>query len=207
LAKLIPPNAKLSVPVSDGSALQLRPVTPFPEPAFHVTVSVPVHAAAVLVTARLAERLAAGGFAAEADVARNARLTATPARVLTVRLLMKLRIDPSFVELPMQTPRLSACDRLDDGSEGKPCTAGGVEHVGGGSGLVQAEAGLVLGHEDRAHETDVLPPRGQLLARPAGARRQVLQAPPALGWTGKLEREVGERVDAATLGLRARSFN
>lgn len=74
--------------------------------------------------------------------------------------------------------------------------AGGLAHVLGGRGPVDAEAGLVLRNEDRAHELHPLSAtrRTARLPRP---KNQVVEVPPALGGPSQFEREVAGPLDAA----------
>jgi hypothetical protein len=91
----IPPGEKLSDPVLDRSALQLRLVTPFGK--FHDTVNVPEHVVVpVSVIAMLAPRPFGGGFVAEAEVTPNARTTTTTLRAVTKRRMIIL---PSLAAL------------------------------------------------------------------------------------------------------------
>jgi hypothetical protein len=63
-----PPDVRLRLPVADGSTVKKTPTTPPSPCTFHVTVTVPVHVAAVSEIAIVAPKLEAG-FAADAEEA------------------------------------------------------------------------------------------------------------------------------------------
>ena len=105
-----PAKRKLSVPVSEASALQFRLSIPLP---CQVTVSVPLQVfvlVSVLVIARVALKPGAG-FAADADVAVNARMTTTAVEAVSqrrIRMLLPSLVDsadPLVLTAPEGTPR------------------------------------------------------------------------------------------------------
>src|SRR5919201_2483837 len=106
-----PPKRKLRVPVSEASALQLRLSIPLP---CQETVSVPLQVfvlVSVLVIARVALKPGGAGFAADADVAVNARMTTTTLEAVSQRRIPMLLLSlgrlrrPARLTEPEGTPR------------------------------------------------------------------------------------------------------
>lgn len=84
---------------------------------------------------------------------------------------------------------------------------GGITYRIGRGPLVEQEARVALGHEDRAQVADPCAVAAALVGRLAGPVGQALDAAPAVRRAGELDGVVADGVDPSTLGGGRPPFN